>query len=93
MKRSIAFLVLVVIGVFSVGCASTGGASVGMANASFHSSAHGYDGFKFESSLDTNPATSELTLGFVTVGSSVGLNNHPSGKWFSSNFDVGPLVD
>ncbi len=90
MKKVMGFLVLVGMVVVVSGCAYSHGVSAGKGSVGVHTRAHAWEEPHFTADLEANPATSELGMGFVTVGSHVGWGDHPEGKWVSVNIGLGP---
>ena len=90
MKRLIGFLVLTGMIVAVSGCAHGFGLSAGKASAGYYTEAHAWKAPSFTADLEANPATSELVVGFVTVGSYAGWGDHPEGKWVSIDCSLGP---
>lgn len=72
-----------------VGCASSAGSSAGKLSTGVNTSAHEWEMPNF-TYTEGNPASSELGLGLVTVGSNIGWGDHATGKWISLSADVGP---
>ena len=90
MKKTMQALTMVALVIAITGCATNLGFSAGPANAGVHARVHGWETPNFKADLNSNPVSSELGLGFVTVGSHAGLGDHPTGQWVSLGVTVGP---
>lgn len=73
-----------------VGCAHSTGMQILKVNTGVTSSVHPWEEPHFTADLTSNPASSELGLGFVTVGSHLGCADQD--KWIDASFVVGPAV-
>lgn len=89
MRKLTGLLALITI-VVSAGCAHSAGFSAGKVNAGYWAQAHIWEEPHFTADLESNPVKSELGMGFVTMGSEAGFDDHPEGKWLSLNVSVGP---
>ncbi len=88
MKKLTGLLALAAI--VATGCAHSAGFSAGKINAGYYAKSHAWEEPHFTSDLESNPVKSELGMGFVTVRSHAGFNEHPEGKWVSLDASVGP---
>jgi len=90
MKKMIGLLASLVMVIVMTGCAHSAGSSVGAINTGYHTRAHAWEKPSLTGDLKSNPVTSELGMGFVTVGSQAGFGDHPTGKWVSLDISIGP---
>lgn len=88
MKKLTGLLALLAVAL--TGCAHSAGFSAGKVNAGYHTRGHAWEELHFTSDLESNPVTSELGLGFVTVGSQAGYGENADGRWVSFDAAVGP---
>jgi len=88
MKRSVAILALFAILFVATGCAHSTEFNVLGVSAGVNSRAHAWEEPHFTADLESNPVSSELGLGFITVGSNAGIVDN--GQWVSVHCTVGP---
>ena len=88
MKRSIAVLALFAVLFVSTGCSHNSGFSVLGVSAGVNSHVHAWEAPHLTVDLKSNPISSELGMGFVTVGSNAGLMT--GDDWLSFSCKVGP---
>ena len=86
--KKLASIGFVAVVLFVVGCAHSTGFNVWQVEAGVNSRAHTWEEPHFTADLTSNPVSSELGLGFVTVGSHAGFT--PQDNWVSLNCTVGP---
>lgn len=87
MKRLIG-LSLAVMLVLTTGCAFTAGSNAGPAHSGFYTKAHDWKTPGFTADLESNPVSSELTLGYISMGSHLGWSAQD--KWVALTVDCGP---
>ena len=90
MKKVTGLLALLAMTIVATGCAASAGFSAGMANTGVWTRTHTWEEPHLTADLESNPVKSELGMGFVTVGSHAGLNDHPDGEWVSLDVSIGP---
>ena len=90
MKKLTGLLALLAMIVVASGCAHSLGFSAGKVNAGYYTRAHAWETPHFTSDLKSNPVSSELGMGLVTVGSQAGFSDHPDGKWASFGTSIEP---
>jgi len=90
MKRISSLLAIVALAVVTTGCAHSTRVGMGQAVVAYHVEAHEWETPSFTADLQSNPMTSELNTGLITLGSEIGTVDQP--EWFSLNVVVEPPV-